>query len=86
MLMMREKQDLRLLRELAQHAEARGRPLVIEINKQVVGNEWHGFGVVEVVLEPCALLLVSQGVIEIRRGTRKARVRKFLNALDARTY
>jgi hypothetical protein len=51
MFMMSEKQDLRLLREFAQHAEACGRPLVIEIDEQVVRDEWHGFGVVEVVLD-----------------------------------
>ena len=49
--MVREEQDLRLLGEFAQDAEACGRALVIEVDEQVVRDERHGLGVVEIVLD-----------------------------------
>src|SRR5690348_923221 len=49
-LVMGEEQDLRLLGELAQDAEAGRRALVVEVDEQVVRDERHGLGMVEIIL------------------------------------
>jgi hypothetical protein len=38
-LMVREKQHLGLLRQFTQHFEARGSTIIVEIDKQIVGDE-----------------------------------------------
>jgi hypothetical protein len=50
MLMVREEQDLGFLREFVQDPKARRGAFVVEIYEQVVRNEWHRLGIVEVIL------------------------------------
>jgi hypothetical protein len=51
MLVVREEQNLGLLREFVQDPEARCRALVIEVDEQIICDERHRFGMVEVVLD-----------------------------------